>query len=373
MSEARALWVTRFDWRTAAEVRSLVDSAAVAGFNLIYFQVRGNADAFYSPGLEPWAARLSGTLGRDPGWDPLQVAVTAAQSRGLELHAWLNAFYGWPAGTPAPGSTQPQHALFQHRDWWMLDGSGQPLLHDEGRWLSPASAGARAQLAAVAADLTRRYAIAGVHLDFIRYPARAPVDSLTQAFWSNARVTNPGLTLDDFRRQLVTDAVRLVRDSLQVARPRAVLSAAVWGIYRNSNNWSAVSTGFDDRLQDAWGWAEQGLLDVLVPMVYWPIAASYGARTDFAYLADQHASNVTQRHVYVGLALEHMAGGAGLNVTELAAEIERARRAGAEGVSVLSGALVQQHRLWSVLAAGPFKRKARLPDRPWLPVATVQP
>jgi hypothetical protein len=108
-------------------------------------------------------------------------------------------------------------------------------------------------------------------------------------------------------------------------------------------------------------------------MVYWPIAASYGARTDFAYLADQHASNVTQRHVYVGLTLEHMAGGAGLNVTELAAEIERARRAGAEGVSVLSGALVQQHRLWSVLAAGPFKRKARLPDRPWLPVATVQP
>jgi uncharacterized lipoprotein YddW (UPF0748 family) len=371
MTEARALWVTRFDWRTAAEVRELVDSAAISGFNIIYFQVRGNADAFYTPGLEPWSSRLSGTLGMHPGWDPLQTAVSAAQVRGIELHAWVNAFYGWPATTPLPGAVQPSHSLVQHPDWWMVDAGGQPQLHAEGRWLSPASVGARTRLAAVAADLVRRYAVAGIHLDFIRYPARSPVDSLSQALWLNARVTDPALTLDDFRRQAVSDAVRLVRDSLRAARPRAVLSAAVWGIHRNTNNWSAVSTGYDDRLQDAWSWAAQGLLDVLVPMVYWPISSSYAARTDFAFLSDQHAAGVTQRHVYIGLTLEHMETGPTFNVGELVAEIERARQAGAEGVSVLSGALLKKHRLWSVLAAGPFKRKARLPSASWLPVAAV--
>ncbi|HSN74356.1 MAG TPA: family 10 glycosylhydrolase, partial [Anaerolineae bacterium] len=68
--ETRALWVTRWDFRTPDDIRWLVDKAAGANFNALYFQVRGNADALYPSALEPWMARLSGgALGEDPGWD----------------------------------------------------------------------------------------------------------------------------------------------------------------------------------------------------------------------------------------------------------------------------------------------------------------
>jgi uncharacterized lipoprotein YddW (UPF0748 family) len=108
--EARALWITRWDWTSEAQLVELVDRAADAGFNLIYFQARAAADAYYRPGPEPWAAGLTGSLGGDPGWDPLAVALERAHGHGLQLHAWLNAFIGWCGAAPPPESS-PRHAL----------------------------------------------------------------------------------------------------------------------------------------------------------------------------------------------------------------------------------------------------------------------
>ncbi|MCA9993477.1 MAG: hypothetical protein KDE29_20985, partial [Anaerolineales bacterium] len=84
--ELRGLWVTRFDWTSygspadPAKIDEIVSNAAAAGFNAIFFQVRGAGDAYYTPGREPWAQRVSGgTLGQppDPLWDPLAYFVTA--------------------------------------------------------------------------------------------------------------------------------------------------------------------------------------------------------------------------------------------------------------------------------------------------------
>lgn len=76
-SEFRALWVTRFDWTRAdgpwARPETLVaiaEQAAAARFNVLLFQVRGVGDAYYTPGYEPWAARLTGTVTRTLGTSP---------------------------------------------------------------------------------------------------------------------------------------------------------------------------------------------------------------------------------------------------------------------------------------------------------------
>ena len=44
----RAIWVTRWDYRTEADVRDVVSRCADAGFDTILFQVRGEATAFYN-------------------------------------------------------------------------------------------------------------------------------------------------------------------------------------------------------------------------------------------------------------------------------------------------------------------------------------
>jgi uncharacterized lipoprotein YddW (UPF0748 family) len=358
--EGRALWISRFDWAGRDELVALIDSAAAANFNLIYFQARGRADAYYQPGLEPWAHRPPAfVLGRDPGWDPLGVAIQRAHSRGLELHVWVNALIGW-CGSEAIPETSPRHVLLQHPEWKMVDQNGGTV--GEGcNFLTPGDPKVRSWLAAVVADIARRYPIDGMHLDYIRYPDRSfSFDSLTLKSWELARQTDPALNFDEHRRRLVTAAVREVRDSLSAARRAMPLSAAVWGIYKNTRGWSGVSTGYDSRFQDSRDWLNQGIIDVIAPMIYWPIKPTYGDRLDFAYLADEFASLPGAGRVYVGMGSEFPPESFCMGCDPVK-QIYRARKAKAEGVSVYSGQTVRYLGRWGAIRAGPFKARVPIP------------
>ena len=83
--ELRGVWVDRWTFSSASDVEDIMANAAAAGFNTVFFQIRGNADAYYHSQYEPWAKGLTGTLGQDPGWDPLEVAVASGHARRV---AW---------------------------------------------------------------------------------------------------------------------------------------------------------------------------------------------------------------------------------------------------------------------------------------------
>ncbi|MHC4831889.1 MAG: hypothetical protein ACYTFT_16300, partial [Planctomycetota bacterium] len=59
-AEVRALWVTRWDYRTEQDVEAIAENAAKLGVNRLLFQVRGQASTFYPSKLEPWSERLGG-------------------------------------------------------------------------------------------------------------------------------------------------------------------------------------------------------------------------------------------------------------------------------------------------------------------------
>ena len=87
----RGLWITRWDYETRQDVERCLDEAARLGMTDVFFQVRGQADAFYRSELEPWGHQLGGG---DPGFDPLAVAVKRARRQGLRA-----ALPGWPPRT----------------------------------------------------------------------------------------------------------------------------------------------------------------------------------------------------------------------------------------------------------------------------------
>ena len=115
----RAAWVTRWALRSAEDVRTLLARLAEVGVNTVFFQVRGAADAFYRSSYEPWSDLLTGTLGEDPGWDPLRVAVREGHRLGLEVHAWVNVFTAFPdhrLGESA-AADRPIHPMLAHPEW----------------------------------------------------------------------------------------------------------------------------------------------------------------------------------------------------------------------------------------------------------------
>ncbi|MEY4608205.1 MAG: hypothetical protein RL625_422, partial [Gemmatimonadota bacterium] len=102
--EFRGMWiatVANIDWPSQSalpvqtqqqEMINLLNIAEQTRLNAVILQIRAAGDALYPSQLEPWARALSGQQGTDPGYDPLQFAVTEAHARGLELHAWFNPF-----------------------------------------------------------------------------------------------------------------------------------------------------------------------------------------------------------------------------------------------------------------------------------------
>lgn len=380
MEEARALWVNRWDYGSAATIRQVMENAARAHFNIVYFQVRGPWDARYRSELDPCSPRLCGRLGGTPTWDPLEVAVREAHARGLQLHAWINGLSGWESNNRStcdglrrsePG--QPNHVLIDHPEWAMHTLGGRPMPCPNGEeyvYLSPAHAGVRTHLARVAADIVRRYDVDGIHLDRIRYPgADFGWDRAALAQFGRDPAANPR-DWAAFRRGLVSSMVRETHDSIHAVR-RVPLSAAVWPIYdRERFGWPS-SSGVAQFFQDTWEWARGGYLDVAVPMTYFRVASercSYRPfrrgeepNPDWDCMIADHVEGMrpTGRHVYAGVL-------PGLGRDEIVRQVRIGRQHGVNGFSFYFYSALANMNAWSFLGDGVFRDPAVPPRMDWL-------
>jgi len=268
-SPVRAVWVTRWDYKTARDIAHVMDNCKRAGFNTVLFQVRGAGTAFYRSRLEPWADELGG---HDPGFDPLAVACREAHRRGMLLHAWANVIPGFRGKVPPDNPRQ----LYRARpDWFWRDkwGRQQPL-----GWyasVNPCYPEVRRYLTDVMREIVAGYPVDGLHMDYIRFPNEHspaypdgvavpdyPRDARTVAMFQR----DTGQTPDSapgawsaWRTEQVTQLVRDIRAMVNVEKPDVVLSAAV-----GADLVKAKKLHF----QDAKTWLVDGLVDAVFPMNY---------------------------------------------------------------------------------------------------------
>lgn len=277
----RALWITRWDYHSEADVRAAVDRAAEAGFDTLFFQVRGNATAFYRSSFEPWAEELGGA---DPGFDPLEVAIAQAHARRVALHAWVNVLPAWWGSAPP---RDPRQVCNAHPEWLWYDQSGrrQPLLERFYVSLNPCLPEVRYYILSVFADLLARYALDGLHMDYVRYPCEPPVipaqsgldyprDARTVALFEAESGKTPDgdrAAWGAWRAEQLSKLVRAVRAMQRELRPAAWLSAAVG---------SDPEHHLELYFQDARRWCREGLLDLAVPMNYTKDEQQFAARVE---------------------------------------------------------------------------------------------
>ena len=265
----RAIWITRWDWRTEADLREMVERCAAAGFDTLLFQVRGNATVFYPSQIEPWAEELGG---RDPGFDPLELAVRLAHERGLAIQAWANVVPAWRGLEPP---SDPDHVYHAHPEWFWYDrhGQRQALCEDFYVSLNPCLPEVREYLVDVLVELVRGHPeLDGVHLDYLRFPneppaipvgsaADPPRDARTLALFRGATGLAPEedpRAWDAWRSEQVTRLLRDIRAAVRREAPGLELSAAVGSVPELALR----------HFQDVEAWIEEGLLDRVFPMNY---------------------------------------------------------------------------------------------------------
>jgi uncharacterized lipoprotein YddW (UPF0748 family) len=272
------LWVTRSTLLDRAAIERMVARARAAGVRGLLVQVVGRGDAFYRSDLLPRSEALGPS-----DFDPLALVLERAHTAGLEVHAWMNCLLVWSAPRRPRDA---RHVLNRHPEWvaHLPDGRSMTRLSAEerrrlgveGSYLSPARPAVRAWVASIAQEIATRYAVDGIHLDYIREPgtfagldmdARARfaleygVDPARFGLEPSARRVALDSTWIAFQRAQVTAIVRGVRDSLAPIRAGLVLSAAVLADTVSAER---------NHAQEWRAWVREGLLDRVFVMCYAP-------------------------------------------------------------------------------------------------------
>lgn len=277
--EIRAVWehsgqgLYPGDWqRTFRELQRY-------GITDMFVNVAGAGFANYQSKVLPPSAILS------KQGDQLAACLNAAAGTGIRVHAWIMCFTG------ARGSAA-RLDMFAKKGWRLRNKKGELT-----EYLDPSKSDLRQYLLSAVDEIVRRYAVHGVHLDFVRWyeGARLPKNA-----------TKP-----------VSEFVVQARSRVKRVRPAALFTAAVFGAYPSC----VGSIG-----QDWENWLDAGIVDWVVPMNYLEDSRRYSLYVQQQCRTPSHAKRVVSG---IGVtAIESRLG-----VRQVIDQVKLARQAGAAGVA----------------------------------------
>jgi len=346
--EVRAVWITTvsgLDWPKSTDrneqqhsLREMIEQLHRARFNTIFFQVRGRADALYRSRYEPWSAQLTGTLGADPGWDPLDTVIAVAHAFGMEVHAWFNTFL--VKSGPRPTPSVPMHMVLAHPEWVQAV--------DDEYWCDPGIPAARQYTVNVAMDIIQHYDVDGIHFDYIRYPQKTLQDDATY------RKFGGGMQRDNWRRENVNKFLREFHDLASTYKPMLKIGAAPIGVYLNMGRMRGLQS-YSDVYQDSRRWLQERLVDYLAPQIYWSLGDK-PANPDFVTVAKDWALNAYTRQIYFGIGAYKSEV-----YEELPILIDTSRALGADGISFFRYESISR----KLDLAGRFRYPSLIPPMVW--------
>ncbi|MCE0491260.1 family 10 glycosylhydrolase [Pantoea sp. Mb-10] len=318
----RGVWLTtvsRLDWPPVSSVNAApasrirlqqaalitkLDALQRLGINTVFFQVKPDGTALWRSRILPWSDMLTGTIGEDPGYDPLQFMLDEAHKRGMRVHAWFNPYRVSTNVKPATVnalnktlSDQPASVFVLHRDW-IRTASDRFVL-------DPGIPAARDWITSIIAEVVAHYDIDGVQFDDYFY-AETPGSTLNDS--ATFRAYGQGFaTKADWRRHNTQQLIEQVSRTIKQLKPQVEFGVSPAGVWRNLSHDPAGSdtrgaAAYDEAYADTRRWVQMGLLDYIAPQIYWPFSRQ-AARYDV--LAKWWANVVKPTHtrLYIGLAL----------------------------------------------------------------------
>lgn len=273
-NEIRGIWVATvfgldFPGNTSSSEKELkgkidevIKNCKNAGINTVFFQVRPASDAFYASDIFPWSKYLCGVQGKAPqnGFDPLKYAIEAAHKENISLHAWINPYRVTVSSGDEnglcesnPAKTHPEYVI-SHTDGKLYYNPGLPQV--------------RELIISGALEIVKKYDVDGIHLDDYFYPDGDFDDKNAFSEYGN------GKTLEDWRRDNVTQLIRDMGVSVHKEKKDVIFSVSPAGIWANKESLSAGSLTFGSETYfkgyaDTRLWVKEELIDWIMPQIYW--------------------------------------------------------------------------------------------------------
>ncbi|MBR4304198.1 MAG: family 10 glycosylhydrolase [Clostridia bacterium] len=256
-----------------AQAEEIITSAARAGINTIYLQVRPCCDAIYPSQTFPSSKYLSGQQGLAPegGFDPLDYFIDRCHDLGMELHAWINPYRvtvsTFTSIEEGLATLSPLHPARLHPEW-VRQGSDGRLYFD------PALADVQKLISDGVVEILQNYDVDGIHLDDYFYPDGGLDDK------NSFELLGSGYdNIAEFRRDNINNIVRSLDELTD--EYGVTFGISPFGIWANSSSDSRGSEtiggqSYFDHYADTLKWIQEGWIDYIAPQLYWAIGSVEG-------------------------------------------------------------------------------------------------
>lgn len=260
IGETKAVWISYLEYQSilqgktksqfTSNIKAMFANLAADGFNTVYVHARSHSDAIYDSDIYPWSVYCTGTEGKDPGFDPLEIMVNEAHNCGLRIEAWIN-----PYRIKGNSNTSKISADSPAYKW--LD-TGKVIVLDNGIYYNPADREVISLIVSGVEEIVRNYDVDGIHFDDYFYPTTA--ESFDKAYYNDYKANGGTLGLAAWRRQNVNTLIKEVYAAI-----KSIDSSCRFGISPAGN----MDQNYNTLYCDVYTWVTSaGYVDYICPQIY---------------------------------------------------------------------------------------------------------
>ena len=345
-----------------AAFSQLMDEASAMNLNAVVVQIRPTADAFYKSQLNPWSEYLTGTQGKDPGYDPLAFMVQEAHNRGLEFHAWFNPFR---VSINENDKTWADNSVVTQHPDWVVDYGGE-------KWLDPGLPAVRKYVVDSIMEVVGNYDIDAVHFDDYFYPYPVSGKGFPDD-WSYGEYGN-GMDRADWRRSNIDIFIQSVNMAIKSKKDYVKFGVSPLGVWRSQTvdpqgSDSTAAGSYDTLYADTRLWVQNDWLDYIAPQLYWELGYTPAPYENLLKFWVDVARGNPRVHLYIGEAA-YRAGESG--AWRDPSQVPRQMELG-DSYDTVKGyifynidSLIDNPTLRGELTGNFYQASAKIPDMPWL-------
>lgn len=309
MEEFRAVWISYLEFKSSGytetefreQIEKMFNEVCAMNMNAVVVHVRPFGDAMYPSEYFPWSRYVSGTQGKTPGFDPLEIMIEEAHARGLQFHAWINPYRVTSGSTEITALSKDNPARIYRTDA-KKSNDRNVLAYGGNLYYNPASAEVQTLIVNGIKEIVQNYNVDGIHFDDYFYPTlgknfTSNFDAAEYNSYKESQIAqnNTYLSIADWRRENVNTLVRTVYAAIKELNSEVVFGISPGGFM------DALKA--DDRYYvDFETWlGYDGYIDYLCPQLYWSNAHTIYPYNEILNRFIEAAINPDVK-LYVGIA-----------------------------------------------------------------------
>lgn len=231
----------------------IAEKSRESGFNTLIVQIRPFCDALYKSSYFPWSHILTGTQGKNPQYDALQIMCDICKENNLKIHAWINPYRVSSNETPKKLSDNNPY----------IKNSEIGIKTDNGIFLDPSNETAQQLISDGVKEIAENYDVDGIQFDDYFYPTKnESFDKKQYEAYIEKYGKENSMSLDNWRMQNVNTLICKVYRTI-----KSVDSSVEFGISPQGN------IGNNDGLYaDVKSWCTcKGFADYICPQIYFSL------------------------------------------------------------------------------------------------------